>query len=446
MGNWRRFLEDSNGNGSWDLDQTRTDNKSNEIIDISQAGPAWVTPVYSRSGNMITLPHPFNSALSLTATYDPWNRLVAISADSSGTFARYEYDAAKRRHIKRSYSEAVLLATSHMYYTVPAIWQIIEERLNSSSVPSEQNVWSVRKTDRLVIRDDSPDDEGGLTRRVYAIQDELCSVVTAMNEAGSVLERYSYDPYGQTRFFSDSFIPRSDSDISWSYQYAGYKVDSESSLLYARNRFLHSSIGNWLQRDPIRERPFDCYRYADLRPTVRRDAFGLIAGEPVSSSVQFGTGCLVGLGIETLTSGLKDLVTFSGGHFSQSELIRRRFCGSLAACVGGGLTGLFVEAGPLAACAGLIVKEALENECNAIIIVIGEVWCGASLSGALQTVWDEMKCDLLASLISAIVGCLGGFWTDEIEELATELLTLFIFGEVTDIWVDNLCHWSLTAQ
>src|SRR5688572_29343553 len=52
-GNWKKFLEDSNGDGTWDLNQARTSNTVNEITGITEsAGPSWATPGYNAAGNM----------------------------------------------------------------------------------------------------------------------------------------------------------------------------------------------------------------------------------------------------------------------------------------------------------------------------------------------------------------------------------------------------------
>jgi len=90
-------------NGTWDLDQTRTATKVNEITDITEsAGPSWGTPVYNRAGNMTTIPKPADPTQSFTATYDGWNRLVR-SEEGANKVAEYEHDCAKPRTVKKNY-------------------------------------------------------------------------------------------------------------------------------------------------------------------------------------------------------------------------------------------------------------------------------------------------------------------------------------------------------
>src|SRR5439155_5137632 len=78
-GNWRKFLEDDDGDGTWDLQQARAANPVNEITAITETtGPTWATPAYSKAGNMTTIPQPADPTQAFTATYDAWNRLVAL--------------------------------------------------------------------------------------------------------------------------------------------------------------------------------------------------------------------------------------------------------------------------------------------------------------------------------------------------------------------------------
>jgi hypothetical protein len=60
LGNWDTFDEDSDGNGSWDLQQTRTHNDANEITAIGLAsggggaGSNWADPTHDAAGNRVS--------------------------------------------------------------------------------------------------------------------------------------------------------------------------------------------------------------------------------------------------------------------------------------------------------------------------------------------------------------------------------------------------------
>ncbi|WP_146602845.1 hypothetical protein [Novipirellula aureliae] len=86
LGNWSNFLEDSDGNGTDDLDQDRSHNEANEIIDIDASS---ANVGHDATGNMTTVPRPGSWSSNYTLTWDAWNRLVKV-ADGGTTVAEYE--------------------------------------------------------------------------------------------------------------------------------------------------------------------------------------------------------------------------------------------------------------------------------------------------------------------------------------------------------------------
>ena len=73
------------------------------------------------------------------------------------------------------------------------------------------------------------------------------------SSAGSVLERYEYDPYGQVTFLDASFSDLSpqESAIGNEYLYTRRRLDPETGLQLNRERYYHVSLGRWISRDPI---------------------------------------------------------------------------------------------------------------------------------------------------------------------------------------------------
>jgi len=205
-GNWSNFREDDDGSGSWDLNQTRTSNTVNEITDITETvGASWVTPIYSRAGNMTTMPQPASPASSYSATYDAWNRLVEI-ADGANTVSEFAYDAAKRRIVQKSFVSGTLNETRHLYYTEPSRWQVVEERVGTSTSANRQFVWGLRYIDDLVLRDRDTEGNGTLDERLYSLQDANWNVTGLINTSGTVQQRFLYTAYGLPVFLSSSFV------------------------------------------------------------------------------------------------------------------------------------------------------------------------------------------------------------------------------------------------
>jgi RHS repeat-associated protein len=276
-GNWRGFREDTTGDATWDLIQSRTANPVNEITGITNTtGPGWAQPAYNAVGNMTTIPQPAAPASSYTATYDAWNRLVKL-VDGANTVQENQYDGLRRRTIRKSYTAGVLSETRHYYYT--ANWQIIEERLGTtpdSATANRRFVWGLRYIDDLILRDRDTTGGGTLNERLYGIQDPNWNMIALANTTGDVQERYAYSAYGMPSILTPAFAPRASSLFAWETLYAGYRWDSATGLFQVRERLYAALLGTWLSRDPlaISSGP-SLYQYVDCRPTLALDPLGL---------------------------------------------------------------------------------------------------------------------------------------------------------------------------
>jgi len=279
-GNWRNFREDDDGAG-WDLDQQRDANTVNEITDFAETlGASWITPVYSKAGNMTTIPMPADPTVPFYATYDAWNRLVKIEEDDgmSGTWkvAEYEYDSAKRRILKMVYDSGVLDETRHFFYTEPSNWQVVEERVDGESSVERQIVWGRRYIDDFVVRDRDTTGDGTLDERCYVSQDANWNVTAIDDASGTIQERNSYTVYGQASFLNSTWGRRATSAVSNQYLYAGRQLDPDTGLYYYRARYYDCGLGRFLSRDPIGfdGSQFNLYEYCDSRPVQMVDPSG----------------------------------------------------------------------------------------------------------------------------------------------------------------------------
>jgi RHS repeat-associated protein len=276
-GNWSGFREDDNGDGIWDLVQNRSSNPVNEITGITNAvGSAWVQPKFNAAGNMTTVPQPATPTLAYACTYDAWNRLVkVVDVPSSNTVVQYAYDGATRRAIKNTYTAGVLFETRHYYYTDPHRWQVVEERLDTSTNAERQFVWGLRYIDDLVLRDRDTTGSGPLNERFYGMQDPNWNMNAMVNSAGVVEERYSYNAYGTVTFLTGFFAFRTASLFAWETLYAGYRLDSETLLYAVRNRTFDPLLG-WLQRDPLGvSAGLNLFEYVHSNPFIGLDPSGL---------------------------------------------------------------------------------------------------------------------------------------------------------------------------
>ena len=283
-GNWTGYKQDTDGDGVWDLDQTRTHNAANEITGHAElADPvenAWATPAYDRAGNMTTVPKPNLPTSSYQCIYDAWNRLVRVR-DGKKTVAEYQYDGRNFRVVKKTYDDGVFSEVRHFYYTND--WQVLEERASDTLTsdprtlaPAAQFVWGQRYIDDLILRDRDTNADGTLDERLYALQDANWNVVALADTTGEIVERYGYSSYG-TPVFLDSFHnSRVSSLYDWDILYCGYRWDNHSQKFQVRYRNLWSHLGCWDRRDPVGYRGgINLYKYVSNNPVMRTDPSGM---------------------------------------------------------------------------------------------------------------------------------------------------------------------------
>jgi len=76
-------------------------------------------------------------------------------------------------------------------------------------------------------------------------------VAALSNENNEILERYSYDVFGQPTIRDAGYVPRDTSDYNNPYLFTGRRYDEETALYYYRARYYAYDIGRFLNPDPI---------------------------------------------------------------------------------------------------------------------------------------------------------------------------------------------------
>jgi RHS repeat-associated protein len=141
--------------------------------------------------------------------------------------------------------------------------------------PLEQFVWHPYYIDALATRFYDAATSGTQTQH-YFTHDANFNITAVVNSSGSVVERYTYNAYGQMGVLNGSFSAIFNTAIGNGYTYTGRKRDSETGLLYYRNRYYHAQLGNFVTRDPIGYAAGDAnlYRYIGNGPTGYVDPLG----------------------------------------------------------------------------------------------------------------------------------------------------------------------------
>jgi RHS repeat-associated protein len=99
-----------------------------------------------------------------------------------------------------------------------------------------------------------------------------------VDAAGTVVERYVYDPYGEVTIYDDDWSEtRTASAEENTRLYIGRELDEATELYYYRARWYDTGTGQFTSRDPLGFVAGDTnlYRYVGNRPVGSRDPSGL---------------------------------------------------------------------------------------------------------------------------------------------------------------------------
>ena len=243
-GNWLGYRKEANGTAV--LDQSRSNNKDNQLTQIDGSGALLS---YDRAGNA-TKTAPGTGA-DWTKYYQPvwdaWNRIVEVKDESGTSVQKNAYDGLTRRITKEASS-----VVTHTYWS--DLWKPLEERIGSSTTASRSYLWGERPghRDELVLRDRDTDDNGTLDERLYATMDYF-NGTAVLNSSGAVQERYAYSAFGVRRIMAADFSPRSSSSYAWDFGFQGQFRDVETGWYNYGYRFYVPELGRWINRDPIGE-------------------------------------------------------------------------------------------------------------------------------------------------------------------------------------------------
>lgn len=251
-----------------------------------------------------------NTAATCRYSYDEENRLTRVETLNGTALLEVTYDALGRRILTRDHTGvsphpcdagSATLDTRHIYATgltpiVEYVWCDPTGACDAGTAtcgagipPTEccwtlarEYVWGDRFPEPLVMIDHTElgSQPAGTPEPFYYLHDALGSPVALADEAGTVVERYTYDPYGRTHIETPAAgggsTPAAASLVGNPFLWTGQRYDFGVKLYHFPFRTYSPQLGRWLQRDPLGyvDGP-NLYGYGRSRPLSLVDPLGL---------------------------------------------------------------------------------------------------------------------------------------------------------------------------
>jgi len=242
---------------------------------------------YDLGDNLIRV---VNGASTTTNVYDVGNQLQTATTMNGPTQTQkytYGYDPNGNRTQRTDMNNAVTNYAWDQANRLKGVGATTTYSYNGDGLrmsktvsgTAEQFAWDVAEGLPVILTDGSDsyvngpygfplEKISGGTQYFYH-QDQLGNTRALTGSGGAVVQSYTYDAYGN--------ILSSTGSVSNPFRFAGQYTDTESSLVYLRNRYYDSASGQFISRDPIVAQTRQAYQYAVDSPLTYRDLTGLWA-------------------------------------------------------------------------------------------------------------------------------------------------------------------------
>jgi RHS repeat-associated protein len=210
---------------------------------------ATATSIYNALNELI---HTTATLPAQTYEWDAEDRLLAINQDTVRT--EFTYDGLGRRvRIVEKQNGSVVSTQSYLWEGLS-----IREQRDASGGSSRQRYFGGGYVDLT----------GGSPQSYLQTSDHLGSIRETTDPAGNLIQRVSYDLWGNPSFSTGA--------ATTPFAFTGHFRHGGSGLHLAPYRAYAAATGRWISRDPIGERGgLNIYLYTDNKPNTFTDLLGL---------------------------------------------------------------------------------------------------------------------------------------------------------------------------
>lgn len=240
---------------------------TNRLTSQVVGGVTW-TLKYDRAGNLILRKAGSDSTRYF---YDGLNRLRTVRrgapSHADSVIARYDYDVAGRRIVKRVYSAGTGGAVGYTRFVYRG--SAVSFETDSGGTLGQRYLWGMGTDALLALRTASGSE-------YYAVLDKLGSVrgMVLRDASGTVKLAFTYGTYGA---IVDSVGAGLAAGVALRYRWTGREFDPETGFYFLRARYYDPAEKRFVQEDPagLSASP-NLYAYANSSPLEATDPSGLM--------------------------------------------------------------------------------------------------------------------------------------------------------------------------